>query len=65
MKKKKSTPWVEPPAHPAFEKFKIPMMGPAEIKELAEDIKKNGKQVSFKIWVEDREDPNGAESPFS
>jgi hypothetical protein len=61
MKKKKPTPWQWPPVHPAAEK--LPMMGDAEIDELAKDIRKNGLREPIVIWVDDREDPGG-EGPF-
>lgn len=40
------------------------MMTDAEIDELAADIKKNGLYEPIDIWIDNREQANGAEGPF-
>jgi transposase-like protein len=58
-----TAPWQCPPIHPAAEK--LPLMSDAEIDELAKDIEKNGLLEPIIIWVDNREEANGAKPPFS
>ena len=51
-----------PPIHPAAER--LPMMGEAEIKELAKDIEDNGLVEPIIIWVDNGKPPT-APWPFS
>src|SRR5215469_352563 len=55
--KKKPKGWrTTLPIHPAAELF--PLMSPAELKELAEDIKKNGLVSPVALWQADPTDPD-------
>ena len=58
----KPKPWVCPLVHPAADM--LPMMGDAELQELATDIKANGLQQPIVVWVDNTEAAKGGEGPF-
>jgi hypothetical protein len=41
------------PVHPAADLF--PLMSEAELRELGEDIKKNGLQIPIVVWISERD----------
>jgi hypothetical protein len=51
MSKRAPKPWREVlPIHPAAELF--PLMGPEELRELGEDIKKHGLTAPVVLWFD-------------
>ncbi len=53
--------WQEPPIHPVNN---LPLMTDDAIKELANDIKKNGLQEPIILWRDNRDEANGSTGPF-
>lgn len=54
--------WLNLPIHPAAET--LPMMGEAELKDLAADIERNGLQEPIILFRDNRDAANGAKGPF-
>lgn len=56
------TDWHHLPVHPAADM--LPMMGDAELQELATDIEANGMQQPIILWEDNTEAANSSEGPF-
>ena len=54
--------WQNPPIHP--EAQKLPKMSDADLDELRRDIFENGLREPIDIFVDNREEANGAKGPF-
>jgi hypothetical protein len=55
----KREPWVTPPVHPAA--ALLPMMGDEELRELADDIKRNGLLEPIKLWRDNTAEAKGSD----
>jgi ParB-like chromosome segregation protein Spo0J len=53
--------WVTPPVHPVND---APMLSKAELKALADDIKKYGLQEPIVIWVDNTAETTGNKGPY-